>query len=55
MDHFYDLFMNFLKHQNVGYLDFQWMDRNFSGFFKNILICASKINFLMCLERHECD
>ncbi len=37
-------FIIFLDLLSFGYLDFQWRDRNFSGFIKNILICVSKIN-----------
>ncbi len=43
--------MTFLDLLIFGFLDFQWMDRNLSGFIKNILICVSKMN--ESLERHE--
>jgi len=32
MDCFYFLFMNFLKHQSFGGMDFQWKNIIFSGF-----------------------
>ncbi len=38
MDSFYNAFMSFLDLLNFVYLDFQLMDRNRSGFFRNILI-----------------
>ncbi len=40
MDYFYNVFMNFLKLQNV--VELTWRDRNLSGFIKNI--------FYLCFE-----
>ncbi len=43
MDYIYDVFMNFLKLESFGWMDFQWRDRNRSGFYKNILICVNQV------------
>ncbi len=43
MDYIYDVFMNFLKLESFGWMDFQWRDRNHSGFYKNILICVNQV------------
>ncbi len=40
----------FLKHQSFGGIDFQWRDRNLSGFIKNCILKMNKS--LMGLERH---
>ncbi len=54
MDYFYDVLMNFLKHQSFSGMKFQWKNRNLSGFIKNILICVSKKNeSVIGLEWHE--
>lgn len=40
---FLNLFMNLLKHQRFGCADFQWRDRNLSGFIKKISsLCEQK-------------
>ncbi len=36
MDYFYDVLMNFLKHQSFSGMKFQWKNRNLSGFIKKI-------------------
>ncbi len=43
----------FLKRQSFGGMDFQWRDRNLSGFIKNCILKMNKS--LMGLERHEGD
>ncbi len=56
MDLFYNVFMNLLKLQSFACINFQWRDRNLSGFVKNAIICVSKLNeSLMGLEQHESD
>ncbi len=44
MVYMYDVFMNFLKLESFGWMDFQWRDRNHSVFYKNISVCVSKMN-----------
>ncbi len=56
MDLFYNVFMNCLKLQSFGCMNFQWRDRNLSGFIKNVIICVSKLNeSLIGLEQHESE
>ncbi len=56
MDLFYNVFMNFVKLQSFGCMNFQWRVRNLSGFIKNVIICVSKLNeSLMGLEQHESE
>ncbi len=51
MDFFYDVLMNFLKHQRFG-----GQGQKSLRFVKNVLICVSKINRnLKGLEQHEGD
>ncbi len=39
---------------SLGYLDYQWRNRNFTYFIRNILICVLKMNkSLIYLEQHE--
>ncbi len=44
MGYIYNAFMYLLKHQTFGCVDFQWKDRNLSGFIKNIIISVLKMN-----------
>ncbi len=39
MDFFYEVFMNFLKCQSFGGMNFQWRDRNLSGSIKTFILC----------------
>jgi len=54
MDYIHKVFMNFLKLESVGGMDFKWTDNNLSSFIKNIFICGLKIaKNRMGLEQHE--
>ncbi len=52
MDYIYNVFMNFLKHKSLGGMDFQWRDRNPSGF---INISSIVNQSLIGLESHESE
>ncbi len=47
MNYFYNVFMNLLKHQNVGCMDFQSMDK----IYERIIFIFHKIR--IGLEQHE--
>ncbi len=54
MDYIYNVFMNFLKCQRFGWMDFYRGSEIFQGFLKMILIYVLKVNkILVDLEQHE--
>lgn len=45
--------ITFLKHQSIGGMNFQWRDRNLTGFIKNKdLIRALENNNILDLEQY---
>ncbi len=54
MDSVFDTFMTFLDFLSFGYLDFQWRDRNLSGFIKYVFhLCFVDYPKSDGLEQHE--